>query len=78
MKRLIVANGEDELTAPIVDYLERQYGIPKDHIRKVQLDSEVGRPQFITVTLFVDQEENPNADRVARPPEEASQPDGLG
>lgn len=52
----VVSDGQDPLTAPLVDYLDRQYGIPLSHIRRVQLDSEVGNVQTVTVTLLVQKE----------------------
>jgi hypothetical protein len=56
---LVVDTGDDPLTAPIVEHLQREYNIPKDHIRRVQLDSEVGSPQLVTVTLYVHKPKEP-------------------
>ena len=50
----IIRDGQDPLTEPILDYLEYRYGdqITPD-IRRVQLDSEIGSPQIITLELYV-------------------------
>jgi hypothetical protein len=52
-RHLVVTNGDDPLTAPIVDYLVRTYALAKTDIKRVQLDSQVGDVQTITVTLMV-------------------------
>ena len=52
-KHLIVENGLDPLTRPILEYLERTYGIPAQDIRSLALDSSVSEIQLVTVTLMV-------------------------
>jgi hypothetical protein len=49
----IVTDGEDPLTKPVLDYLAFTYGIPRGDIRALIVESEVNRPQLITVTLLV-------------------------
>lgn len=49
----IIKDGQDPLTRPIIDYLATTYGMPEQHIKSVQLISEVGAPQIITLTLLV-------------------------
>ena len=54
MSLRIVSNGLDPLTKPSIDYLALKYGIPAKDVQRVQLDSEVGQAQILTVTLLVD------------------------
>lgn len=57
-RHLVVTNGEDPLTQPIVAYLRRKYNMDPKDIRRVQLDSEAGQPQTITVTLLIERPES--------------------
>jgi hypothetical protein len=54
MRTVVVTDGRDPLTAPIVDYLERRYGpgITADIVGLV-LNSHVSEVQTLTVTLRV-------------------------
>jgi hypothetical protein len=61
-KYVEVRDGLDPLTKPILDYLERIYGMPSVDVKAVALDSEVGRVQLITVTLMVRNRESVLAD----------------
>lgn len=49
----VVTDGKDPLTTRILNYLDRTYGIPAKDITAVALESEVGQPQLLTVTLMV-------------------------
>lgn len=60
LKRVIITDGMDSLTQPAVSYLAEMYGIPADHIRRIVVDSEVGQPQTIEVTLYVQNEPSPS------------------
>jgi hypothetical protein len=51
--RIVTDGRKDPLTAPVLAYLERRYGMPAGDIVRVQLDSHSGRPQLVTVTLLV-------------------------
>jgi hypothetical protein len=53
VKHLVVSNGQDPLTKPIIDYLIETYGIPPKDIRCVTLISRVGDVQVIDVELAV-------------------------
>jgi hypothetical protein len=61
-KHVVVRDGLDPLTKPILDYLERVYGMPATDVKSVALDSEVGQVQLITVTVMVRQGEPVLAD----------------
>lgn len=52
-RHIVIKNGDDALTAPIVAYLEQNYGIEPADIKSVALVSEVGDVQLLTVTLMV-------------------------
>lgn len=52
-RHVVITNGDDPLTKPIMDYLDSLYGIDPADVRAVELRSEVGAPQLITVTLMV-------------------------
>lgn len=52
-EHVIVTTGDDQLTKPMLDYLNRTYGIPARDIKALNLDSEVGQVQILTVTLMV-------------------------
>jgi hypothetical protein len=52
-KRLVVTDGQDPLTKPILDYLDAWYGIPHGDIRAITLESATGDVQLVTVTLLV-------------------------
>jgi hypothetical protein len=49
----VVTTGKDPLTRPILDYLDRTYGIPATDIRSLDLHSQAGGVQTVTVTLMV-------------------------
>jgi hypothetical protein len=51
--RMVTDGRKDPLTAPVLAYLERRYGMPARDIVRVQVDSHAGRPQLVTVTLLV-------------------------
>lgn len=54
---VVVADGQDPITKPALEYLARAYGIPPQHVRTIETYSSVGDAQTITVTLFVQREE---------------------
>jgi hypothetical protein len=51
-RHIVIKNGDDALTAPIVAYLRSQYGMDPADIKSVALVSEVGQPQLLTVTMM--------------------------
>jgi hypothetical protein len=52
-RHVVTKNGDDPLTAPIVEYLAREYGMDPADMRRVELISEVGDLQLLVVTLMV-------------------------
>jgi hypothetical protein len=66
-KRLVVTDGQDPLTKPILDYLDAWYGIPHGDIRAITLESATGDVQLVTVTLLVHAKTEPGL--VTEPPD---------
>lgn len=52
-KLVVISDGRDFLTRNALEYLDSTYGIPADDIRAIDVYSEVGQIQTITVTLMV-------------------------
>jgi hypothetical protein len=52
-RELVVLDGQDPITRPVLRYLQC-LGVPARDIRRIEVDSEVGQPQLITVTIMVD------------------------
>ena len=53
---LVVTDGNDPMTRAILDYLDRMYGIPAQHVKSLNLSSQHGDVQMLTVTLMVQEE----------------------
>lgn len=56
MGSVIVMDGKDPLTKPVLDYLKRAYGIPAGHVQAIQLHSGVGQVMTVEVTLVIDKD----------------------
>ncbi len=52
MSKVACESGKEPGIRDAIDYLERKYGIPAEHIRAVSVDGEVGHPVTVSVTLF--------------------------
>jgi hypothetical protein len=56
---VITKDGKERGIREALDYLERQYAIPPSHIRAIAVESEVGEPIRVSVTLLWQAEPEP-------------------
>lgn len=67
MGKMIISSGGDSAIKPVLEYLERQYGIHAKGVARVQLDAAVGDVQTITITLTLMVQEQ-DAQHAEQPP----------
>lgn len=58
MSIVVTRTGQESGIREVMDYLERRYGIPAKDICAVSVQTEVGSPIRITVTVYQQVEEH--------------------
>jgi hypothetical protein len=53
-REYVVNDGSDPITAPVLEYLRRKYGMPAGDVKALSQSSRVGEPLEVTVTVHVD------------------------
>jgi hypothetical protein len=64
MSIVITKDGKERGIREALDYLERAYSIPPSHIRAISVESEVGQPIRVSVTLLWQAEPEPEVTEV--------------
>lgn len=58
MSAIITDSGSEPVIGEAIAYLERRYGLPRQDIQAVNVYARVGDPTTITVTVFMEHEED--------------------